>query len=211
LLRIRLISVGFLIIVLIIVGSVSSLLCKRGFSSCNAYNRSNLIRLHVIANSDAPIDQTLKLKVRDRILKVCEALLLKVENPRRAETLLRSRLDRLAAAAQAELVAQQRPMPVKVQLGEFQFPTKHYSFGTLTAGKYKGLRVVIGSGKGCNWWCVLYPPFCLLAPDAPTLQKLPDKQVKVTYKLAFFEKLVHNKGLTMNRFWKNWGKSFGML
>jgi stage II sporulation protein R len=210
-LRIRLISIGLMIMVFIIVGVVSSLLGWRDFNSCNAYNRGNLIRLHVIANSDAPIDQALKLKVRDRILKASEALLLKIENSRQAEAILRNQLDRLAAAAQAELVAEQRPMPVKVQLGEFLFPTKEYSFGTLTAGKYKGLRVVIGAGKGRNWWCVLYPPFCLLTPDAPTLQKLQDKQVKVIYKLALLEKLIHNKGLTMDRFWKRWGKSLGML
>jgi stage II sporulation protein R len=210
-LRVRLITVGVLVIIFLAIGSVASLLTgKGGFGICNAYNRKNLIRLHIIANSDSAVDQALKLKVRDRILRASESLLLKVENPRRAEAILRGHLEQLAAAARTELVAQHHPMAVKVQLGEFLFPAKEYPFGILGAGMYKGLRVVLGSGAGHNWWCVLYPPFCLLAPDAPTLPKNGNKPVKVHYKLALLEKLVRSKGLSMNQFWKQWGKSFGM-
>jgi stage II sporulation protein R len=206
-LRLRFITVGIIIFIFITVGSVSRLLCGRSaYGICNAYNRGNLIRLHVIANSDSVTDQALKLKVRDRILQVSESLLLKVEDPRQAENILRNKLEQLAAAAQAELERQQQPMAVKVQLGEFMFPAREYSFGTLEAGRYKGLRVIIGAGQGHNWWCVLYPPFCLLSPDAPVLQKIKNRQVKVKYKLAILEKLVRKKGLTMDQFWKKWGK-----
>jgi stage II sporulation protein R len=211
-LRVRLITVGLLLLILVSAGLVADLLSGKGNSGiCNAYNRANLIRLHVIANSDSSVDQALKLKVRDRILQVSESLLLNVEDPRQAEAILEERLGQLAAAARAELLEQQQPMAVKVRLGKFKFPAKQYSFGTLEAGRYKGLQVVIGAGKGHNWWCVLYPPFCLLSPDAATTKKLRDKRVKVEYKLAILEKLVRSKGLTMNRFWKKWGKSFGML
>jgi stage II sporulation protein R len=211
-LRFRLITVGVIILIFFLIVSVS--LLRRGgggASICNAYNRKNLIRLHVIANSNSPADQALKLKVRDRILQVSESLLLKVEDPRQAEAILRNKLEQLAAAAQDELVQCRRPISVKVQLGEFMFPAKEYSFGTLEAGKYKGLRVVIGAGQGHNWWCVLYPPFCLLSPDAPAMQRFKNKHVKVEYKLALLERLVRSKGLTMNQFWKKWGQSFGML
>jgi stage II sporulation protein R len=212
LLRFRLITAGVIILIFCAVGSVSSLLRGRGnYGICNAYNRGNLIRLHVIANSDSPIDQALKLKVRDRILKASESLLLKVEDSRQAEAILRSKLEQLATVAQDELAQRQHPMSVKVQLGEFMFPAKEYSFGTLEAGRYKGLRVVIGAGQGHNWWCVLYPPFCLLSPDAPAMKKLKNRHVKIEYKLAILEKLVRSKGLTMNQFWKKWGRSFGML
>ncbi|HYH01564.1 MAG TPA: stage II sporulation protein R [Bacillota bacterium] len=210
-LRCRLITVGVIIVLFLAVGTVSTRFGTVKTQTCEAFNRSNLIRLHVIANSDSEEDQAVKLKVRDQILKVTEKFLLNVEDPRIAEQIIRSKLDSLAEAAQAELALQHQAKPVKVQLGEFDFPAKQYSFGVLQAGQYKGLRVVIGEGKGHNWWCVLYPPLCLLSPDAPALKKIKNNKVKVEYRLALLEKLVKSKGLTMNQFWKKWGKSFGML
>jgi stage II sporulation protein R len=211
-LRLRLITVGVIIIIFFGVGLLLNRLGRFNTGICTAYNRANLIRLHVVANSDSAADQTLKLKVRDRVLQVSEAFLLRAPDPEKAETLLRKNLPLLATAVRDELARQARPMPVKVQLGEFEFPTKAYPFGVLEAGRYKGLRVVLGAGLGHNWWCVMYPPLCLLSADPPPPgRKSKNKPVKVEYKLAILEKLVRNKGLTMNQFLRKWSESFGML
>jgi stage II sporulation protein R len=209
-LRYRLITVGIIIFLFILIGAATAGFGGKKARVWEAYNKNNLIRLHVIANSNSPDDQSLKLKVRDRILKTSESFLLNVEDPKKAEELLRVKLDLLAEEAEAELRRYRVALPVKVQLAEFEFPEKAYSFGVLKAGKYKGLRVVIGEGKGCNWWCVLYPPLCLLSPDAPVLKKDKKNRVKAEYKLALLEKLVKKKGLTMNQFWKKWARTMGI-
>lgn len=209
-LRYRLITVGVIIFLFILIGAATAGFGDKKARVWEAYNKNNLIRLHVIANSNSPDDQSLKLKVRDRILRTSESFLLNVENSRKAETILRDKLDLLAEAAREELRRYRVELPVKVQLAEFKFPEKAYSFGVLKAGKYKGLRVVIGAGKGHNWWCVLYPPLCLLSPDAPVLKSGKKTRVKAEYKLALLEKIVKKKGLTMNQFWKKWARTMGI-
>jgi stage II sporulation protein R len=181
-------------------------------SLLEAYNRSNLIRLHVVANSDSAQDQAVKLRVRDRIIQVTEPLLVKVEDPALAETILMRNLELLKRTAQEELVRNGQSMPVAISLGEFSFPERIYPFGVLPAGEYKGLRIVLGKGEGKNWWCVLYPPLCLLDKDAPSFKGVvPAGQLKVEYHIAALEKLVQENGLTMDEFWKGWGKFFGMI
>lgn len=177
-----------------------------------AYNRSNLIRLHVIANSNSAQDQTIKLRVRDRIIQVTEPLLIKVEDPMEAETILSHHIQLLRSTAQQELARNGQHLPVTVKLGKFEFPKRVYPFGVLPAGEYKGLRVILGKGAGKNWWCVLYPPLCLLDKDAPSFRKATSVQnVKVEYHLAALEKLLHQKGIPMDHYWKGWGTYFGMM
>jgi stage II sporulation protein R len=176
-----------------------------------AYNQNNLIRLHVIANSDSDRDQTVKIKVRDRIIKLTEPLLIKVEDPREAAEIVSQNLNRIQAEATAELEQNGLNMPVQVNLKEEFFPERVYPFGVLPAGRYHGLRVILGNGAGRNWWCVLYPPLCLLNPDAPAFKKANQEPVKVEYRLMALEKLMKNKGLTMDDFWAGWAKYFGIM
>ncbi len=176
-----------------------------------AYDLSSLIRLHVVANSNAPVDQVTKLKVRDRIIKVTEPLLLRVEDPKKARQIIQQNLPLLERAARRELVRRGRPMKVKVSLGKFKFPQRAYPFGVLPAGKYQGLRVTLGKGKGHNWWCVLYPPLCLLSPDAPTFKQSRKHQPRqIVYRLLALERLLKHKNLSMNQFWNQWGKRFNL-
>jgi len=123
---------------------------------------SNLIRLHVIANSDTPEDQTLKLKVRDAIVEEARKELVKAKGAEEARRWLAENLQSLALAAEEQLKKEGHLYPVRVQLGDFNFPTRSYGEWVLPAGKYEALRLIIGEGKGENWWCVLFPPLCLV-------------------------------------------------
>ncbi|TCL66579.1 stage II sporulation protein R [Hydrogenispora ethanolica] len=209
--RQRVITVLVILIVFAGIGFMGSGIAWMRDTALDSYNQSNLIRLRVIANSDSPVDQTIKLKVRDRIIQVTEPLLLKVEDPAQAEKIILQNMERIRRTAAAELRRNGRPMPVQVSLGKFAFPNVNYPFGLLPAGEYKGLRVVLGEGKGKNWWCVLYPPLCLLAPDAPGFKGPVTQPTKVEYRLAILERMLHHKGLSMNHFWTGWSKFFGML
>ena len=115
-----------------------------------------LTRLHVVANSDSAADQSLKLRVRDRILREAGYQYGCFEG-RVDDALLR----RLQRAAQAEVSARGYGYPVTVTREKMFFDTRRYDGFSLPAGYYDAVRVVIGEGKGKNWWCVLFPPLCL--------------------------------------------------
>lgn len=114
-----------------------------------------LVRLHVVANSDAQADQALKLKVRDAVLTVTQA----VED----KTQLADALPQIQEAAQACLRSNGSGDQVTVTLQKEHFPTRVYDNFSLPAGVYTALRVNIGEAKGQNWWCVAFPSICLRA------------------------------------------------
>lgn len=136
-----------------------------------AYTKANLVRLHVVANSNSPSDQELKLDVRDRILEVAGKLVRKSRTQSEAIAALQRNIPQLEGAATDVVRTRGRNYPVKVHLGEFAFPERKYGRLVLPAGTYQALRVTLGEGKGRNWWCVLFPPLCLidssLGPDGP--------------------------------------------
>lgn len=109
-----------------------------------------LTRLHVLANSDDPEDQQLKLKVRDAVLEAS-----------RGESVLDDRLlEKLRAAAQQTVWREGKNQRVTVTRENCYFDTRVYDNFSLPAGYYDAVRVVIGEGEGHNWWCVIYPPLC---------------------------------------------------
>ena len=109
-----------------------------------------ITRLHVLANSDAPEDQQLKLKVRDAVLEVAARHpVLDAEGLREMET-----------AADKVIAREGYTYSVTVSRGQYYFDTRVYETFSLPAGKYDSVRVVIGEGKGQNWWCVVYPQLC---------------------------------------------------
>ena len=124
--------------------------------------RDDLIRLHVIANSDSPEDQALKLHVRDRLLLSFGETFEDTRTMNQARVLIRENLDEMEAMARTEIRRLGYDYPVKAQLGIFPFPTKAYGDVVYPAGSYEALRVVIGEGTGANWWCVMFPPLCFV-------------------------------------------------
>jgi len=120
-----------------------------------------VVRLHVIANSDTPEDQALKLQVRDRILEETEFLLTAEGDLDEARASIVTHLDALTAAATETVRSAGYDYTVTADLENTWFPTKQYTDFALPAGNYTALRVVIGDGDGQNWWCVVFPPLCL--------------------------------------------------
>ncbi len=120
-----------------------------------------VLRLHVVANSDTQEDQVLKLQVRDAVLEQADLLLEDVTDRGEAEAVLSQQLQALAEAGAAVVAGAGYDYPVTVSLEDCWFPTKVYDGFSLPAGNYRALRVVIGAGEGQNWWCVVFPPLCL--------------------------------------------------
>ncbi len=122
-----------------------------------------MIRLHIIANSDSEADQALKLQVRDKILDFTTDVLEQSENREDAQERLRTALPEIQRLAAEEINAQGYDYGVTVRLERAEFPHKAYDGFALPAGEYTALRLMIGEGKGQNWWCVVFPPLCTTA------------------------------------------------
>ena len=120
-----------------------------------------VLRLHVVANSDSDRDQALKLRVRDAVLAQAGQFLDGVSDRQSAEQALAPHLDELVRSAEEVLAAEGCGDTVTVTLTDQWFPTKVYDGFSLPAGQYRALRVTIGEGQGRNWWCVVFPPLCL--------------------------------------------------
>ena len=131
---------------------------------------SQVIRLHVLANSDSEEDQALKLEVRDRVLETTSALLAGETEPQAAAVLLDQHLDDIAQTAAQEISSQGHDDRVEVRLGQTWFPTRQYQGISLPAGNYLALRVLIGAAEGHNWWCVVFPNLCLPAVSERALE-----------------------------------------
>lgn len=144
--------------------SVSVLICALVLSVVPANGEEDIytdvIRLHVIANSDGEEDQALKLKVRDALISYAADLLADCNTKKEAEERFAASLDALERVAAEVVAAEGFDYPVKALLGEEKYPTLDYGDISLPSGTYTSLRVKIASGAGKNWWCVLFPPLC---------------------------------------------------
>lgn len=132
--------------------------------------RNNVLRLHIIANSDSKPDQAVKLKIRDEILnassgifKECESLPAAIENAK-------ENLDKISKTANNVLKENGFDYEAIVSVGNSYFETREYENFTLPAGTYKSLIVRLGKSKGHNWWCVIFPSVCLSASGNSRLE-----------------------------------------
>ena len=123
----------------------------------------NVLRLHVLANSDSEDDQALKLSVRDAILADTAHLFADCKSRDEASAVVSENLPLLQMSAERAISEAGYSYPVRIELGEEEYPTRNYESACFPAGEYLSLRVLIGEGEGQNWWCVLFPPLCVSA------------------------------------------------
>ncbi|HAF17377.1 MAG: stage II sporulation protein R [Thermacetogeniaceae bacterium] len=135
-----------------------------------AYTTDNLIRLHVIANSDHQQDQAIKYKVRDRIIEIMKEQLTGVQNYQEAREVIINNRSQLTAAVEEVIAASGLTYPVSLEYGRFDFPSRAYGKLVLPQGEYEAVKVVLGNGKGANWWCVLFPPLCFVDISGDALE-----------------------------------------
>ena len=124
--------------------------------------QEDLIRLHVLANSDSPTDQQLKLKVRDALIIYLEPYLEPVNTKPVAKQIILEHKENLIEVAKQVVLMNGADYPVELEVGIYDFPIKSYGNLVLPAGKYEAVRILIGKAEGKNWWCVLFPPLCFI-------------------------------------------------
>lgn len=147
--------------IIIVVTAVFSTYIFNSHKSTLAF-KNKLIRLHVLANSDSEEDQELKLKVRDKIIAEMNDRLGNSKSIDETREIVEDSIEEIKKTALEEIKLYGKEYEVAVSLDNQNFPTKSYGGFTLPAGEYEALRVVIGEGKGQNWWCVMFPPLCFI-------------------------------------------------
>lgn len=123
--------------------------------------RENVLRLHIIANSDRNFDQQLKLKIRDAILEDSKDLFNETHNINQAVETVSNNTQRIEDIAENVIVKSGYNYPVNVSVKNSYFETRVYENFTLPAGEYPSLIIKVGEGKGKNWWCVIFPEVCI--------------------------------------------------
>lgn len=137
------------------------LLFSLGISSasavCDSDEYFDILRLHVIANSDTGEDIALKYKVRDEVLSVVYDELSRCESVQEAIVFAYENKEKIENAANMALIREGSDERATVEIGKKQYPEKEYKGVIYPEGEYLSLRVIIGDGNGKNWWCVLFP------------------------------------------------------
>ncbi len=171
----------------------------------------DLIRLHVVANSDSEADQQIKLRVRDAVTESLQSAMSDVADVEQAKAYLQENLPKIQKIANETLRSLGCAEEAVVTLCREAFDTRYYDTFTLPAGVYEALRITIGDGEGKNWWCVVFPTFCVPATsegfaDVAAGAGFPDSlndalMGEEDYEVRFF--LLDALGKLENLFWQN--------
>ena len=136
-----------------------------------------VLRFHVLANSDSKEDQELKMTVKDEVVSWLEAKM-DCDSLEGTKNFIRSHLTGIEEVAEETVRREGYSYPVQAALEWTDFPEKSYGDVTFPAGSYEALRIQIGEAKGHNWWCVLYPNLCFIDSVQAVVPEKGKKQLK---------------------------------
>lgn len=151
----------------------------------NSYGKDipdEAIRLRIIANSDSEYDQEVKMKVKIKIQNELSILLKDVDNIMESRQIIANNFSNLDKLVSDTLSEENYDLGYKINYGYNYFPQKEYNGKVYEEGEYESLLVTLGEGKGSNWWCVLFPPLCIVEAEE-------DDEVKYE---SFFSKLINS-------------------
>ena len=121
-----------------------------------------VLRFHVLANSDSEEDQKLKLKVKEAVLQCVRPMLSDAKTKEEAEKIITQNMTEIEIAANEIIAKEGFSYISKGILGKTTFPMKQYGDMVFPAGEYEAFRILIGEAKGKNWWCVMFPTLCFV-------------------------------------------------
>ena len=160
-----------------------------GFTTQSELLSTKIIRMHVRANSNSDYDQNIKIQVKDEVVNFAEKIMNEQNSYRLAKQSVVENLDEIKIIANQKLVDLKTPYTANVKFEEEFFPTREYDTFTLPAGNYQSLVVEIGTAKGENWWCVVYPSLCTATSIKDCSEKLESEEIEIiteTPEVSFF-------------------------
>lgn len=156
----RIILMLALIIATLITGFITWNMNLNAQAKAQEHLAREVLRFHILANSDSDEDQNLKMKVKEQVLDYLKESMpdgLRVDETR---DWMRRNTDKLEELSIETVLSEGKDYPVSAAVTTCYFPEKTYGDVTFPAGNYTALRIEIGAAKGHNWWCVLYPNLC---------------------------------------------------
>ena len=196
------VRLSILIFSLIAVMSIMSISISgevKKISTASEDYKNKLIRFHVIANSDSDEDQNLKLKVRDAVIDYLQPKLELSSSIEESETIIKSEYKELENISKNIILENGYKYDVSVGIDYSTFPTKQYSNVVLPAGEYKALRIIIGEGKGKNWWCVMFPPLCFVDEQSSIIDTDTDEKLREVLTEEEYELIAQNNKKQVNQ------------
>lgn len=122
----------------------------------------NMIRLHIVANSNSKTDQDIKYLIRDELVNHMTQAAGELKNKEEARAYLQNHIEELEIIANKVISDSGSMYTAEVSYGKCPFPSKRYNNLILPAGYYDSVKVDIGNAEGENWWCVMFPPLCFV-------------------------------------------------
>lgn len=196
------IRIYILISILIVILSLTFLVISKEINkieACTYDYKEKLIRFHVLANSDSEEDQNLKLKVRDAIIDYLQPKLINSSSIEESEQIIISEYNNLEKIGKNIIKENGYNYDIKVGIDYSNFPAKQYSNVVLPAGEYKALRIIIGSGQGKNWWCVMFPPLCFVDEQKGTIDKETDARLREVLTEEEYEMVTQKSATEVNK------------
>lgn len=145
---------------LLLTGAVWNERGKEGAVSCQEQLAKEVLRFHVIANSDSMEDQSVKLRVKEAVLEAMRAKLADVNTAEEAKAVIAANMEEMEAVADRVLADEGYTYRSNAVLGKTTFPVKQYGDMIFPAGEYEAFRILLGEAEGKNWWCVMFPTLC---------------------------------------------------
>ncbi|WP_353893183.1 stage II sporulation protein R [Proteinivorax hydrogeniformans] len=162
--------------------------------SYEAHGDNDVVRLHVLANSNSPEDQLVKYKVRDEILAQFTPHFSEIESAIELEQFIEDNIEEINKIADSTLVSNGFSYESTISIGKFEFPSRLYLEKIYPAGEYEAVKIVLGEGKGDNWWCVMFPPLCFVGESSPSecndfshQKQNKEEEKQVEYRFKFFD------------------------
>lgn len=136
-----------------------------GVKASNFVIPEDAIRIRVVANSNSEYDQEIKLKIKEMLEIKMYNLLKNIKGVESARNIINSNLNNIESEIKNILENENYTLGYNISFGDNYFPEKEYNGVIYEEGYYESLVVTLGEGNGDNWWCVLFPPLCLLEAE----------------------------------------------
>lgn len=162
------------------------------------YNKNNslyskVIRFHVLANSDTNIDQTVKVMVKDEVIKYVEPLLKNSKSLEESKKILNENKGNIVNLANKTLMENGQVYTASAEISKVDFPVKSYGDIVFPGGKYDAFRIILGEGEGKNWWCVMFPPLCFVDVKNAIADEKMEKELEKVLTKDEMENIMQNK------------------
>ena len=195
----------------VLIACIFCIACSALFSfgeECS-FIRENTLRLHILANSDSPADQALKLKIRDAVLSCSGELFSGCDTRQKMISAAQEQLPKIQQVAEKTALHNGYELPVTASVTDMFFETRRYDHVILPAGIYTAVRIELGAAAGKNWWCVLYPPLCVSAAQTG----FTEEEAQISDSLLQQDALPHYRArLAVVEWWETlcrWAKEKG--